>query len=58
MKLLIVEDQSMAAKKAQLGEGRREEVTRDVFGETMIICGIAGMLIAGIGAMRRDHGHR
>jgi ubiquinone biosynthesis protein len=29
-----------------------------IFGETMIICGIAGMLVAGIGAMRRDHGHR
>ena len=27
-------------------------------GEAMIVAGIAGMLIAGIGAMRRDHGRR
>ena len=27
-------------------------------GEALVIAGIAGMLIAGIGAMRRDHGKR
>ncbi|MDP2370572.1 ABC1 kinase family protein [Rhodoferax sp.] len=29
-----------------------------LLGEAMVICGIVGMLIIGIGAMRRDHGHR
>lgn len=29
-----------------------------VFGEAMILSGIAGMLVSGIGAMRRDHGKR
>ena len=28
-----------------------------VLGEVMIVIGIVGMLMAGIGAMRRDHGH-
>ena len=30
---------------------------RHLLGEAMLICGIVGMLIIGIGAMRRDHGH-
>ena len=29
-----------------------------LLGEAMIISGIVGMLVTGIGAMRRDHGHR
>ena len=29
-----------------------------ILGETMIVSGIVGMLIAGIGALRRDHGQR
>jgi ubiquinone biosynthesis protein len=29
-----------------------------VFGEAMILTGIAGMVVGGIGAMRRDHGKR
>ena len=30
----------------------------DTLGETMVICGIIGMLITGIGALRRDHSQR
>ena len=29
-----------------------------LLGEAMVICGIVGMLVTGIGAMRRDHGQR
>ncbi len=29
-----------------------------IFGEVMIVSGVIGMIIAAIGALRRDHGHR